>query len=244
MSVPSAGGGDADYVLCARQEMREDLKIEAKGDDGAGIDLGYPGLAVEAVEAGDYRARATGDLGDAVAIGLLALAGDELVVDTEYVPPVVVLESVASFDDGLLATMNTLLQDLYRLSFDLVQTSNAATAQGQIGVDLLSRRSDYVTLRTFLLGKLGMIRALGRTSPIRFLREIVIPLATWWRQYYEAQFKQAAGVGDGSPVKRLYDMANALTEVKYNDLCAGTGGFMRDAAKFIEGINREIGLIG
>jgi hypothetical protein len=244
MTVPTNDADAADYIVCARQVTREDLKIEAKQDDGVGIELGYPGLEVEAVEMADFKARATGDLGGSVAIGVLGLAGDELVVDTEYVPPVVVLESVASFDDGLVSSLNTLLQDLYRLSFDLVQTSNAATAQGQIGVDLLSRRTDYVTLRTYLLSKLGVIRALGRTSPIRYLREIVIPVATWWRQYYESQFKQAAGAVDGSPVQRLYDLANALIEIKYYDLCAGTGAFLRDSKKLIEGINREIGLIG
>jgi hypothetical protein len=235
--------GDADFVVCARQDIRDDLKIETKtGDNDEVIELSYPGLAIDIVEVSDYKSRVTQDLSDSVAIGSLGQTGGEVVVDSEYVPPVVRLETVASFDDGLVASLITLLTDLYRLSYELVQTSGAASAQGQIGADLLNRRSDYETLRTFLMAQLGTIKGLGRISPTRFLRDIVIPVATWWRQYYDQQFKQTSG--EGSPVKRLFNQANALTELTPGDLSAGTGEFLRDTRKFIEGVAHEIGLIG
>lgn len=240
--VPAQGGADGDFIVCARQEKREDLKIEAKVDEDEGIELGYPGLQIEIVELTDYKTRVTQDLNDCVAIGAVGVSGGEVIVDSQYVPPVVRLETVASFDDGLVASLVTLLQDLYRLSFDLVQTSGAASAQGQIGADLLYRRSDYETLRTFLMGHLGTIKDLGRISPTRFLRDVVIPVATWWRQYYDRQFKSTSG--EGSPVKRLFEQANTLTEMTPSDLCAGTGEFLRGTKKFIEGVSHEIGLIG
>jgi hypothetical protein len=241
-TVPVQGGAEADFVVCARQDKREDLKIEAKIEDDTTIELGYPGLRIEVAEAGDYKTRITQDLSDCAAIGAVGFSGGEIVVDVGYVPPVVRLETVASFDDGLVASLITLLQDLYRLSFDLVQTSHAASAEGRIGADLLYRRSDYETLRTFLMGHLGTIKGLGRISPTRFLREIVIPVATWWRQYYDRQFKSTSG--EGSPVKNLFDQANTLTETTPGDLCAGSGEFLHNTKKFIEGVSREIGLIG
>ncbi len=239
----STRGSDADFIVCARQDLRDDLKIEAKaGDNDEVIELGYPGLAIEIVETSDFKSRVTQDLGDCVAIGSLAQTGSEVVVDNEYVPPVVRMETVASFDDGLVASLITLLTDLYRLSYELVQTSGAASAQGQIGADLLNRRSDYETLRTFLMSHLGTIKGLGRISPTRFLRDIVIPVATWWRQYYDRQFKQTSG--EGSPVKRLFEQANTLTEMTPGDLSAGSGEFLHNTRKFIEGVSHEIGLIG
>lgn len=242
-SVPAQGDGDADFVVCARQDIRDDLKIEAKVDNNDEvIELSYPGLSIDIAEVSDFKTRITQDLSDSVAIGLVGLSGGEVIVDNEYVPPVVRLETVASFDDGLVASLITLLHDLYRLSFELVQTSGAASAQGQIGADLLYRRSDYETLRTFLMGHLGTIKGLGRISPTRFLRDIVIPVATWWRQYYDRQFKQTGG--EGSPVKRLFDQANTLTEMTPGDLCVGSGEFLRNTRKFIEGVSHEIGLIG
>lgn len=244
LSAQDRSGSGKEFILWARQEVRSDLKIEKKVDGDSGIELGYPGLAVGLVEAGDFKRRVVSEFSDAFAIARLGLAGTELVVDTEYVPPVVRLESVSSFDDGLMPALGTLLQDLYRLSFDLVQTSSAALSAGQIGADLLSRHLDYETLRTFLLGGVGLIRGVGRVSPARLLRDVIVPVATWWRQYYERQFKQASGTPDHSPVRKLYDLANALTEVGYADLCAGSGDFLRSAKKFIEGLNQELGMIG
>ena len=240
--VPVQGGAETDFVVCARQDKKEELKIEAKIEDDTTIELSYPGLQIETVEVADYKTRVTQDLNDCVVIGAVGLSGGEVVVDSSYVPPVVRLETVASFDDGLVASLMTLLQDLYRLSFDLVQTSGAASAEGRIGADLLYRRSDYETLRTFLMGQLGTIKGLGQISPTRFLRDIVIPVATWWRQYYDRQFKSTSG--EGSPVKKLFDQANTLTEMTPGDLCAGSGDFLRSAKKFIEGVSHEIGLIG
>ena len=84
--MPTQGGGDADFVVCARQDIREDLKIEAKagGDDDAVIELRYPGLHIDIVEVGDYKTRVTQDLSDSVAIGAVGLSGGEVIVDGEY----------------------------------------------------------------------------------------------------------------------------------------------------------------
>jgi hypothetical protein len=242
LTVKGMAGGD--FLVCAEQVSRDDVKIEKKVGDDAGIELGYPGLRIDLVEIEDFKHRVVSDFSASAVIGLVSLVSGELVVDAEYVPPVVKLESVASFDDGLVPSVATLFEDLYRLSVELVRTSTAAFSQGQVGTDLISRRSDYETLRTFLLTKIGVIRNIGLISPVRFLLDVVHPVADWWRQYFEQQFKQTAAAADQSPVKRVFDLANAIAGLSYADLCAGSADFLRDTKKFVEGLNQELGMIG
>jgi hypothetical protein len=240
-SLSTQGASQADYHVCAQQVQRDDLKIEKKESPEVAIDLGYPGLQLEVVESGEFRQRVASDFCDFAVLGSVSLADGEPVVDAEFVPPVVRLQSVASFDDGLLASIKTLINDLYRLSVDMVQTSNIALAQGQMGADLLGRRTDYIGLRSLLLGRMGMVHNIERISPARYLFEVVDPLAMWWREYYQQQFKAAA---DQSPVKQLYDLANALLEMTYFDLCAGSDRLLRSSRRFVEGLNRELGMVG
>ena len=89
---------------------------------------------------------------------------------------------------------------------------------------------------------MGLVHNIERISPSRFLFEIVWPLGTWWREYYRRQFKQAAD--SQSPVKTLYDLANEILELSYMDICAGSDGMLRSSQKFVEGLNRELGMIG
>jgi hypothetical protein len=233
----------SDLLVCAAQIARDDLKIERKEGPESTIELGYPGLRIDLVETGDFKQQIASEYHDHVVVGLVSLTDGELVVDSEYVPPVIRLQSVSSFDDGIVSSLKTLIQDLYRLSLELVQTSNEALAQGQMGADLLSRRTDYLALRTLLLNKMGRVRHVERISPFRLLCETMTPLATWWRQYSRQQFKQAVA-DDQSPVKKLDDLSNALLEMNYSDLCAGSGDFLRLSKEFVEGINRELGMIG
>jgi hypothetical protein len=235
---------EGDFLVCAEQISRDDLKVDKKVDEETGIELGYPGLRIDLVAPDDFTHRLTTDFSSSAVVGLISLVNGELVVDTDYVPPVVRLESVASFDDGLVPSLTTLFEDLFRLSVELVRTSTAALSQGQVGADLISRRSDYETLRTFLLGKIGFVRHLGLISPARLSLDVVHPIAEWWRRYYEQHFKQTAGETDRSPVKRIFDLANNLTSLSYPDLCAGSGEFLRDTKKFVEGLNQELGMIG
>ena len=242
--LSAKGQADGDFLVCARQVEKDDAKIEKKTGEEAQIELGYPGLGIDLVEIEDFKQRASTAFSDYVVIGLVSLVDGELVVDAEYVPPVVRLESVGSFDDGLVPSVVTLFHDLFRLSVDLVRTSTVAFSQGQVGADLISRRSDYEALRAFLLTKIGVIRNINRISPIKMLLELVFPVATWWRHYYEQQFKQAVGGVDQTPVKRVFDLANVLTDTSYADLCAGSGNFLRNTKKFVEGLNQELGMIG
>lgn len=233
----------SDFLVCAAQIARDDLKIERKESPESTIELGYPGLQIDLVARDDFKQQIVGDYHNHVAVGLVSLTDGELVVDSEYVPPVIRLQSVSSFDDGIVNSLKTLIQDLSRLSIDLVQTSNEALAQGQMGADLLSRRTDYLALRTMLLNEMGQVRHVERISPFRLLCEIMTPLATWWRQYSRQQFKQAV-VDDQSPVKKLDGLSDTLLELTYSDLCAGSGDLLRLSKEFVEGINRELGMIG
>lgn len=238
---------DGDYLVCVKQVARDDVKVEKKvGEEtgAAGIELGYPGLWVDMVAVEEFKERVASDFGEHAVVGLISLVNGELVVDAGYVPPVLRCESVASFDDGLVPSLKTLLEDLFRLSVDLVRTSTAALSRGQVGADLVSRRSDYESLRTFLLGRTGVVRNIDRISPAQLHYEVLYPIAVWWRQYYDQQFKQATAGVEQSPVKRVFDLANALTDLSYADLCAGSGDILREAKKFIEGLNRELGTIG
>jgi len=237
--LPGQGDPNSDFLVCATQIEREDLKVERKQGTEEAIDLEYPGLGVELVESGDFKQRVASDFGNCAVVGLITLMDGEVAVDTEFIPPVLRLQSVASFDDGIVASLKTLIQDLYRFSVDLVQTSNMALAQGDLGADLLSRRTDYLALRTLLLHHVGRVRGLERISPARFMFDVVSPLATWWRQYYRQHFQQTVS-DEQSPVKKLDDVANALLELTYTDLCAGTGDLLGLAKKFVEGLNREL----
>lgn len=243
-TLAAKGLVDGDFLVCARQVEKDDAKIEKKTGEDTGIELGYPGLGIELVDVEAFKQRAPAGFGSAAVIGMISLVDGELVVDAEYVPPVVRLESVGSFDDGLVPSVVTLFHDLFRLSVDLVRTSTVAFSQGQVGGDLISRRSDYEALRAFLLTKSGVIRNMNRISPVKMLLELVCPTATWWRHYYEQHFKQAVGGVDQTPVKRVFDLANTLTDTSYVDLCAGTGNFLRNTKKFVEGLNQELGMIG
>lgn len=233
----------SDFLVCAAQVARDELKIDRKESPESTIELGYPGLRVDLVEPDDFKQQIAGDYRNHAVIGMMSLLDGELVVDAEYIPPVIRLLSVASFDDGVVPSIKTLIQDLYRLSVDLVRTSNEALAQGQMGADLLSRRTDYLALRTMLLKDMGRVRHVERISPVRLLCEIMTPLATWWRQYSKQQFKQAVA-DDQSPVKALDDVSSALIELTFSDLCAGSGDLLRLSKKLVDGINRELGMIG
>jgi hypothetical protein len=233
----------SDVLVCAAQIARDDLKIELKDSPESTIELGYPGLRIDLAEPDDFKHQITGDYHDHVVIGMMSQLDGELAVDAEYIPPVIRLQSVASFNDGIITSLKTLIQDLYRLSVDLVRTSNEAVSQGQMGADLLSRRTDYLVLRTLLLNEMGRVRHVERISPVRLMFEIMTPLATWWRQYSQQQFKQAVA-DEQSPVKKLDDLSNALMELSYSDLCAGSGELLRLSKELVDGINRELGMIG
>jgi len=240
-TLPTPSVPEANYYVCAKQVERDDLKIEKKESAEFTIELGYPGLQVKLVESDELKQQVTSEYAEHAVVGLVALTAGELAIDVEFIPPMVRLQSVASFDDGLIASLKTLIRDLYRLSVDMVQTSNIALAQGQMGADMLSRRTDYLGLRTLLLSEMGLVRNIDRISPSRFLFEVVGPVAMWWREYYQQQFKAADGQ---SPVKQLYDLASAILEMTYSDLCVGTDGILRSSRKFIEGLNRELGMVG
>ncbi len=234
---------EGDYLVCIRQQLRNDLKIEATDESGEPMELVYPGLDVELVRIDDFKNRLTADLRDSVAVALISSIGGELTVDSDYIPPVARLEFVRSFDEALVGSLNALLSDLYRVISGLVESSRTAFSKEGVGADLMSRLTDYQILKAFLLSKQGILHHLNRLSPARFFFDIAYPLARWWVEYYQKQLKTVSSAGEQTPLKRLFDLGNRLMERSHEDLAAGTSFVLYESRDFIEGLNRELGVI-
>ena len=235
---------EGEYLVCVRQSSRDDLNVQdKKPDDLDIIELKYPSLEATIIQPSVYEQDITGQYRFYVPIGRLGIFDGELQIDNEYIPPICRLELVASFDTGLLSVITGHLQELQRVVYNLVQSSVLASVEGDPGVDFLSRRADYGALNAFLLGKLGMVRTLGRTSPYRMLFELVYPLAAWWKIFHDNQFKPAAGPEKVS-VSRVTDLANQLTEIAYPQVCSDCGQCLYRTKEFLEALNTELGIVG
>jgi hypothetical protein len=230
-----------DFLICVRQRLNESLTIRSDRSNGHNIQLSYPDLELALTPPAEYSQKITSEFESFAPIGLLSAIDGQLVVDTEYIPPLSRLDLAGSFDSGLVPSVKQLLHDLSRTVAELVRSGVAATAEGKVGVDFMTRQAEYEALNAFLLSKIGTIHHMDRMSPFGLLREVVYPVASWWQLHYARNFQQSAA--DHSSVKKLLGLANRLTAISYSDVCAGSQETLRQTRAFTESLCAELGIV-
>jgi len=230
---------EGDQIVCVRQRSDEELRVMKSQGDNDPLGLEYPRLDIDIVPRSDITSHARTRFGDAVPIGVISYGNGKLEVDSEYIPPVLRLTSVSSFDENIVGVISTLLLDLYASVSQTVEGGAAAT----VGAGLMSRVVDYQVLKSFLLGHHGTFQTLAQTSPTSLLLVIMKPIAVWWREHYEKQFKTTDSSGESTGVKRMLDHSNELISMTPEDLFIGTGELLYRAKDLLEGLNSELSVI-
>ena len=244
LSAKLEKGADSEYLVCVRQGSREDLHVQVKGpDDLDNIELKYPSLEVAIIDPQAYLHGLRGQNSFFVPIGRIGVIDKKVVVDSEYIPPICRLELTASYDAGLLSSLTSHFQELQRNVYNLVQSAVLASVEGDLGTDFLSRRADYEALNSFLLGKLGLIRTLGRISPYRLLFEIVYPLVSWWNTYHDRQFQPGSNSANAVMPKASI-LANQILAIDFMHLCSESSQCLYRTREFLEALNSELGVLG
>jgi hypothetical protein len=228
--VMSAAG---QLLLCASQESHGDLSIERRRTADEGIDLDYPDLQMIVVPRGQYEQRVTGDLAQYVAIGALTSSGGELREVADYIPPVTRLATVRSFDPGILQKITSHCDKLRTVLSENIEAAGVAFARGDVGADLMSRRSDYDALRAVLVMTRGMTSSLERLSPLRFVGEVAQPIAAWWIDHRNRHFPNASASDDGTPIGIASIRANEIMKTDFAVVCGGTDEVIRSAEQFL-----------
>lgn len=234
--VVMAVGLTGQVLVCARQVEADELRIEGRASADTSIDLRYPGLEGVAVPIDDYVERVSGDFADYVPVGSLDMITGNPVVDPSYIPPVLKITTANAFDDGLVPKIAAHWDGLFRVVSEKVDAAGAAFAQGKVGADLMSRRTDYEALRTLLLCTWGLARNITGTSPTRFLFEAIQPVASWWEYHRGRHFPNVDLESQTSPVAAVSRLSRTLSSLTHRDLCAGTGTLLRQTNEFLPGI--------
>jgi hypothetical protein len=223
-------------IVCVRQVGAEALQIEGSAGADATVELRYPGLEGAAAPIDNYIERVTGDFSDHVAIGALDMTGGTPVVDQSYIPPVLKITTANAFDDGLVSRIPAHWEALFRVVTEKVDAAGAAFAQGQVGADLMRRRTDYEALRTLLICTWGLANNVGGISPTRLLFEAVHPVAGWWENHRSRHFPNVDLQSQTSPVAAVTRLSQSLSGLKHRDLCAGSSTLLRQTNEFLPGI--------
>ncbi|MEE9268738.1 MAG: hypothetical protein V3V49_00595 [Candidatus Krumholzibacteria bacterium] len=235
-----------EYVVAARQQLRPDLKVDyevgrvleqqgIKAGDGS-IELSYPGVAVDLVDIDGYKNDIRNLYADSVVIGLLKYDGNDATLVDGHMPPVARLELVQAFAGGALADLTSLFDDM------LAEVSKKQTEQNRIlrenlSSDLLLKALGILTLQSFLLSKLGIIRNLGRVSPSTLFFEVVYPLSVWHEDYYRRQY------GEGDVLSKFYARRPDIKGLAWEDFCVDIGPLMARGKEQIKQIIEDLQII-
>jgi hypothetical protein len=228
--------GDGALLLAVRQVAADDLKIEQKANTGNQLDLTYPGLQSLVVTVEQYKERVVGEFADCVVIGSVKVTGGTPIIDQEYVPPVVKLAATSAFNDGILPKISAHWDALFQVVTEKVDAAGAAFAAGQVGADLMSRRTDYEALRTLLLCTRGLAKNVAGISPTRLLFEAVQPLATWWEYHRARHFPNVDLNNQQSPVAAVSRRAQSIAGMTHRDLWVGSSELLRQTNEFLPGV--------
>jgi len=223
-------------LVCVRQVDAEELQIDGGADTDSTVTLRYPGLEGVAVSIDNYIERVVGDYADYAPIGSIDLAGGNPVVDQTYIPPVLKLTTASAFDEGLVTKISAQWETLFRTVSEKIDAAGAAFAQGQVGADLMSRRTDYEALRTLLLCTWGLAKNITGISPTRLHFEAVQPIASWWEHHRGRHFPNVDLESQTSPVAAVSRLARSLANMTHRDLCAGSSTMLQLTNEFLPGI--------
>ena len=227
--------------MAARPDIRRGLKVDYQigrvlQQEGVAaateeIELAYPAVALELVEVSQYKSNINGSFGDYVALGLLENAGAEIRLREDCIPPVLRLEHARAFGadvDALSKLFNSLTQEVSRKLAG--QAKALATA---FDGDLLFTAMDILSLRTFLLTKMGLIQILPQISTSMLFFELMYPLAEW----HERLFARAYGE-DNLP--RFYARRPDIKGLTWEDLCVNTAPLIDRSIEQLQQIIEDI----
>lgn len=230
-----------EYVVAGRPDTRRGLKVDypigrilqQEGVAAATeeIELAYPAVAVELVEVSQYKSNIDGSFGDYVALGLLENAGAEIKLREDYIPPVLRLDHARAFGadiDGLSKLFHSLTQELSR---KLAGQANALA--GTFDGHLMFMAMDFLSLRTFLLAKMGLIQILPQISSSMLFFELMYPLAEW----HERLFARAYGEEN---LPKFYARRPDIKGLTWEDLCVNTAPLIDRSIEQLKQIIEDI----
>ncbi|MCP4570757.1 MAG: type VI secretion system baseplate subunit TssK [bacterium] len=230
-----------EYVVAARPDVRRGLKVdyqigrilqqEGVATAAEEIELAYPAVALDLVEVSQYKSNIDGSYGDYVALGLLENAGAEIRLREDFVPPVLRLDHARAFGadiDGLSKLLDSLVQEVSR---KLAGQAKALAAS--FDGDLMFTAMDILSLRTFLLTKLGLIQNLPQISSSTLFLELMYPLAEW----HERLFARAFGEEN---LPRFYARRPDIKGLTWEDLCVNTAPLIDRSIEQLQQIIEDI----
>ena len=120
-----------------------------------------------------------------------------------------------------------------------IETAGEAFVRSSATPALMSRRADYESLRTLLLLTRGRFELAASLSPVRFLTDVVQPLASWWLRHQARHFATAHSqvVAD---IGAALTAAAALLATTPAQLCAGTDAMVRGSDDFLDHLTRAL----
>jgi len=236
--------GETEVLVCVRQRRVKELSIQGNSTGDEALDLAYPGIEAVLVPAANYIQRYAADLEDYSPVAELDLSRETPVAKTVYIPPLLKLGDVSGFDSALLPGLESKYGRLFDVLSDQVEAVGAAFAKGNVGADLMSRRSNYEALRSLLIATKGTSLDLEQISVRKFLRELVQPVAFWWLHHMKRHFPELAGKAPDAPLTRVTPAAEMLLGTKHGELCAGSGAILFGADEFLADLATVIEEVG
>ncbi|UCF04166.1 MAG: hypothetical protein JSV33_09445 [bacterium] len=222
------------YLICVKQQMRDDLVMKKQFRHAEPIELAYPGLEVELITPDAFRSNCLVEYRQHVPVALLGVEGAKAEVDASYIPPVTSLAVVEYFETGMIDSMAALLRGLCDVTASHLAAGGKIFLSDSTGVELRMRYNLYQVLNAILLGKSGIIANIASLSPFRFLSELVYPIAKWFDQYYET-------VGERhSSLQSISKMSKGIQDFSFSDICSGTGELLKQSREFILQIRDSI----
>jgi hypothetical protein len=227
-----------EYLLCLQQAGGQDLSVKKMCNADEFIDLVYPTVTGDLVDPDRYMNYFRTKCRSSTPVALVVTDGNTVDVAASYVPPMTKLEVVRHFDNAILDSLENLMAELTEVVLGYLRGGGHVISRADVGVDLRTRYNYYNVLSSLLLSKAGLVRNLGGTSPVRFLNEIMYPLATWFDQYL------------GSLKERRHSLAEAdaaASKVRLlsgSDVCLRTDHLLTYSREFLYELNETLKEMG
>ncbi|MCK4513424.1 hypothetical protein KAW64_16865 [bacterium] len=219
-------------LVCVRQGDGTDVTAHKGADRHESIELIVPRLEACVRTMDVYEQEIHASMADFVPIGAVKLSNNDARIALDYIPPVTRLAGVLAFDDGILGKISARCGELLHVVEENIDAAGDAFAMGSASKDLMSRRADYEALRTILIARTGMTNQPAALSPIRFISEVVQPLATWWIHHQGRHFRGGEIRSDG-PVGTTDSLAGTLMSTSFSSLCTGSDRALRATESFL-----------
>jgi hypothetical protein len=190
--ITSSNRDELTFLICVKQVVNAEPKFEKNYGSDNSIELIYPSLQAVLVKPDDFNQNLFNGYELSIPLALLKYNRDKPEIDSSYIPPVIRLKQVEFFDTGVVSMLSKTIDDICEISARYLSAGHNIFSQGDISMDLRARYNYYHVLNALLLSKSGITKRLEELSPVRFLDEIMVPIAKWFDQYYRILKKRGS----------------------------------------------------